>query len=110
MECTHSPCEDERYGALRLCVDYRRLNGVSKADAYPMPWVDDLIDRLGKSCFISTMDLTRGYWQVPVANEARYKTEFTTPFGLYQFNVMPFGTVDGQSFTWARRFLSCILG
>ena len=54
-------------GSLRLCVDYRRLNGVSKMDAYPMPRIDELIDRLGKSCFISTMDLTRGYWQVPVS-------------------------------------------
>ena len=53
-------------GSLRLCVDYRRLNGVSETDAYPLPRVDEVIDRLGKSCFITTMDLTRGYWQVPV--------------------------------------------
>ena len=77
--------------SLRLCVDYRRLNGVSEADAYPMPRVDDLIDRIGSSCFISIVDLTRGYWQVPVAREACHKTAFTTPFGLYQSNVMPFG-------------------
>jgi len=70
-------------GSLRLCVDYRRLNGVSKMDAYPMPRIDELIDRLGKSCFISTMDLTRGYWQVPVSKESRPKTAFATPFGFY---------------------------
>ena len=50
-------------GSLRLCVDYRRLNSVSQIDAYPMPRVDELLDRLGKAHFISTMDLTRGYWQ-----------------------------------------------
>ena len=88
-------------GTLRLCVDYRRLNGVSEADAYPMPRVDDLIDRLGRSCFISTMDLTRGYWQVPVTTTAKHKTAFTTPFGLYQFNVMPFG-LQGAPATFQR--------
>ena len=69
-------------GSLRLCVDYRRLNSVSES-AYPMPRIDDLIDKLGEARFISTLDLTRGYWQVPVAEEARYKTAFATPFGLY---------------------------
>lgn len=39
-------------GSMRLCVDYHCLNGVSEADAYPMPRIDELIDRLGKSCYI----------------------------------------------------------
>ena len=78
-------------GTLRLCVDYRRLNSVSKSDAYPMPRIDDLIDQLGKAPYLTTLDLTRGYWQVPVAADARHKTAFATPFGLYQFTVMPFG-------------------
>ena len=78
-------------GSIHLCVDYRRLNAASSADEYPMPRIDELIDNLGDSCFISTIDLTRGYWQVPVAEEDRDKTAFSTPFGLYQFNIMPFG-------------------
>ena len=53
--------------SLRLCVDYRRLNSLSKADAYPMPRVEDLIDRVGNATYNTTLDLTKGYWQVPVA-------------------------------------------
>ena len=50
-----------------------------------------MIDQLGRASFISTLDLTRGYWQVPIANTDRHKTAFITPFGLYQFKAMPFG-------------------
>ena len=78
-------------GSLRMCVDYRRLNSVSREDAYPMPRIDDLIDKLGKAKFITAVDLTRGYWQMPVAAKDQHKTAFTTPFGLFQFRVMPFG-------------------
>ena len=52
-----------------LCFDYCRLNIVIPADAHPMPWIDDLIDQLGEANHISTLDLSRGYWQVPVAEE-----------------------------------------
>ena len=77
--------------SLRMCVDYHRLNSMSVVDAYPTPRIDDLIDRLRSAKYMTTLDLTRGYWQVPVAPESRPRTAFTTPFGLYQFTVMPFG-------------------
>ena len=73
-----------------MCVDYRRLNSVSQVNAYPMPHINDLIDGLGQARFILTLDLTREYWQVPVAEEDRHKTAFMTPMGLFQFQVMPF--------------------
>lgn len=78
-------------GSLRLYVDYRRLNSVLEVDAYPMPRIDDLMDRLGGAKYLTTLDLTRGYWQVPVERNSRPLTAFTTPYGLYQFVVMPFG-------------------
>ena len=78
-------------GSIRLCVDYRKLNAQSKVDAYPMPRIEDILDRVGKANFITTLDLARGYWQVPVADEDRHKTAFTSRLGLYQFCVMPFG-------------------
>lgn len=74
-----------------LFVDYRVLNAAMKADAYPMPRIDDLIDQLDETKYISTLDLSRGYRQVPVAGKDYHKVAFTTPFGLFQFKVMPFG-------------------
>lgn len=54
-------------GSLRLYVDYQKPNSILVTDAYPIPRIDDLIDQLGKITFITTRDLTQGYWQVPVA-------------------------------------------
>ncbi len=68
-------------GSVRFCVDYRKVNAVSKFDAYPMPRVDKLLDRLGAARFYSTLDLTKGYWQIPLSPLSKEKTAFTTPFG-----------------------------
>ena len=78
-------------GAVRFCVDYRRVNAVSKFDAYPMPRIDELVDRLGMATYYTTLDCTKGYWQIPLSPAAREKTAFSTPLGLYQFKVLPFG-------------------
>ncbi len=78
-------------GTLRPVVDYRRLNRLTTVDPFPMPRIDDMLDGLASAEFISTLDLTKGYWQVPVAPESQAKTAFVTQFGKYQFNVMPFG-------------------
>ena len=76
---------------IRLCVDYRRLNAETMMDAYPMPRVDDILDQVGQAKYITTLDLAKGYWQVPVAEEDRHKMAFITTKGLYQFKMMPFG-------------------
>ncbi len=78
-------------GSLRFCVDYRSLNSVTKADTYPLPRIDDLLDQLGKSTYFSTLDLASGYWQIKVHPDSREKTAFATHKGLFQFRVMPFG-------------------
>ncbi len=78
-------------GSVRFCVDYRKVNAVSKFDAYSMPRVDELLDRLGAARFYSTLDLTKGYWQIPLSPLSKEKTAFTTPFGLHQFVTLPFG-------------------
>ena len=78
-------------GSVRFCVDYRKVNAVSKFDAYPMPRIDKLLDRLGTAHFYSTLDLTKGYWQIPLTPLSREKTAFSTPFGLHQLVTLPFG-------------------
>ena len=77
--------------SLRICVDYRKLNAVSQMEPYPMPRIEELLDRLGKASYLTTLDLANGYWQVLVKESARDKTAFITPFRLYQFTRMPFG-------------------
>ena len=78
-------------GNLRMCVDYHRLNSVSWADAYPMPHIDELIDRLGKAQYISTMICHVGIGKSQWEQLLQDKTTFVTPQGLVQFQVMPFG-------------------
>ena len=78
-------------GSPRFCVDYRRVNFVTRKDVYPLPRIDDLLDRLHGSCIFSKLDLRSGYFQVPLAHSEREKTAFLTPDGLWQFNRLPQG-------------------
>ena len=77
-------------GNWRFCVDYRKLNDVTKKDSYPLPRVDDTLDRLAGMQWFSTLDLKSGYWQVEMEAKDKEKTAFTTGNGLWQFKVMPF--------------------
>ncbi|TDG38304.1 hypothetical protein AWZ03_015274, partial [Drosophila navojoa] len=76
----------------RVCVDYRQLNAHSIPDAYPVPRINHILERLRQAQFISTLDLKSGYWQIPMAADSREFTAFTVPGrGLFQWRVMPFG-------------------
>ena len=71
-------------GTKRMCVDYRKLNNVTTNDPYPLPYIEELIANIGPSKFISTLDLTKGYYQVPVNPKHCEKTAFVTPYGKYR--------------------------
>ena len=64
-----------------MCVDYRKLNAVTVNDPYPLPNIEQLIANLGSSRYITTLDLTKGYHQVPVGREHIEKTAFIMPYG-----------------------------
>lgn len=84
-------------GALRFCVDYRKLNDVTAKDAYPLPRIDDALDGLANATLFSTLDLASGYWQVEVDPKDRPKTAFSTRQGLFEFNVLSFGLCNAPS-------------
>ena len=80
-------------GSNRVCVDCRKLKKITEVDPEPITTAEDLFCRLsGKKC-LSKIDLTKGYWQIPVAPDV-YKTAFVTPDGQYEFLQMPFGMVN----------------
>lgn len=78
-------------GLTRFCVDYCRLNAVTKQDVFPLPCIDDSLDLLAGTCFFTSLDLASGYMQVGINPASQEKMAFTTHAGLYEFTVMPFG-------------------
>ena len=83
-------------GSTTFCVDYRKLNAVTKLDVFPLPRIDDSLDLLSGTNF-SSLDLASGYWQVGMAPAAQEKMAFTTHTGLYEFQVMPFGLCNAPA-------------
>lgn len=77
-------------GEIRFCVDYCKLNAVTRLENFPMPRTDELLEILGRVQFIFTLDLTKGCWQVPLDDPAKERSAFITQVGLYEFNVLPF--------------------
>jgi hypothetical protein len=78
-------------GSLRMCIDYRGLNEVTRKDAYPLPHVDDTLDELKDANFYTHLDLAFGFWQVRVRDKDIHKTAFQTPDGLMEWVAMPSG-------------------
>lgn len=84
-------------GSVRFCVDYRKLNAVTIFDPEPIPNIEDLMSTICEGRYFTKIDLTKGYWQIPMAERDKHKTAFVTPDGHYQFNVLPFGMVNAPA-------------
>src|SRR5579859_5267331 len=80
-----------------MCIDYRALNAKTQKNAYPLPRIQECIDRLGKASNLSSVDLLSGYWQIRLSQDAVAKTAFNTRHGKYEFLVMPFGLTNAPA-------------
>lgn len=79
-------------GAYRFCIDFRKVNSVTKKDAYPLPYMSTILDQLGGAKYLSSLDLKSAFWQIPLEASSRERTAFSVPGrGLFQFVTMPFG-------------------
>ena len=81
----------KKYGSIRFCVDFRKINAVTIKDSLLLPRTDDTLDRLIRNSWISTLDSKSGYWQIKIKPEDKMKRAFSTGKGLWQFKVMTFG-------------------
>ncbi|KAL6419699.1 hypothetical protein ACFW04_011264 [Cataglyphis niger] len=96
-------------GTYRFCLDFRKLNAVSKKDAYPLPYMNSILDKLRAARYISTIDLSQAYFQIPLESKSRELTAFTVPGkGLFHFTRMPFG-LTGAPATF-QRLLDRLIG
>ena len=96
-------------GTYRLCTDYRKVNGVTKTDSFPIPRIDDCIDKIGKAKYVTKFDLLKGFWQIPLTGNAKEVSAFVTPDGLFRYKVMPFGMKNSPA-TFQRLINTLIAG
>ena len=85
-------------GSVRVCVDFRAINKHTKRDRYPLPRIDELLAKVGKASFLTTLDLSKGYHQVPLTADTMPKTAFITQFGKFEYTRLPFGLVNAPAY------------
>jgi hypothetical protein len=104
IRSSHSPFSTpmvlirKKSGELRICIDYRMLNKVTKKDAYALPRMDEILDSLNGASIFSCLDLKSGYFQIEVEESHRERTAFIAgPLGFFEFNAMPFGLCNSPA-------------
>jgi hypothetical protein len=89
----------------RVCIDYRKLNATIRIDHFPLPFIDQMVERLAGHKYYSFSDGYSGYNQVPVDLEDQEKTTLTCPFGTFAYRRMPFGLCNAPA-TFQRYMIS----
>jgi transposase InsO family protein len=84
-------------GTLRLCVDYRGLNKVTRKNRHPLPLISEILDRLAGAKIFSKLDLVSAYHRIPIHHEDVWKTAFRTRYGHFEYMVMPFGLTNAPA-------------
>lgn len=88
----------KKNGQPRFCLDSRKLNAVTKRDAYNLPYVAEILDNLRDAKYLSSVDLSKAFWQIPIANEDRDKTAFYVPGrGTLRFKTTAFGLTNAPA-------------
>jgi hypothetical protein len=95
-------------GKDRFCVDYRKVNALTKSDQYPLPRIDDILSQFAGKKWFSTFDANKGFHQIPIAEHDKPKSAFRTHRGLHQYCYMPFGFKNGPAVF--QRFMDKVLG
>ena len=113
IEASSAPCSSpillakKPGGGIRFCVDYQKLNSLTKKDAYPLPLIADTIARLKKAVIFTKIDIRQAFHKLRMAVESKDATTFASQFGAYRWKVMPFGLTGGPA-SW-QRFINDLL-
>ncbi|UYV83466.1 K02A2.6-like [Cordylochernes scorpioides] len=81
----------------RLCIDFRKLNLITKTENSPIPLIEEILDRLGNAKMFTSLDIKHAYWHIPIAETHKDKTAFVCQQGCYEWNRMPYGLKNGPS-------------
>ena len=103
IQPSNSPCSapvlmiPKKNGEYRFCIDFRKLNAVTEQDSFPLPRIDDILDRLVQFMYASTLDLKMGYWPNDVDEKSRAKTAFSDGVGHWECLKLPYGLKNGPA-------------
>ena len=81
----------------RMCIDYQKLNKATRKDHFPLPFIDQVLERLANFSYFCYLDGLSGFYQIPIHPEDQPKTTFTCPYGTFAFRHMPFGLCNAPA-------------